>query len=188
MSDGVTRNITNLKENERYHLFIPAKKQQTCCIELNISLANPEVNSHLYFLVSEYISRNLSCILWSLFKSPRPRLFSRYQIVKNDTQYLEIETPELLFDINYIVAKIDIEYDIIFKKGITEKITDFDYDSPYNLFIPTTPFQKITISLTMDYINEEIFEYIYIQEYESIYNEYLKSEKPIIKNTINGKN
>lgn len=57
ISDGVVRNITNLKGGVYYHFFTPINTTKSCSINITLNCAEPEYCSKVLIFTSEYSDR-----------------------------------------------------------------------------------------------------------------------------------
>ena len=167
ISDGIPRNITNLKKDIYYHFLIPINSGKTCSINITLNFAETYVPKVL-ILTNEYIDRKTPNAISNGFDYPLsesdPRILHRYDIYSYNTEYLDFAFLNPFSDINYLIIQMDISKDITLRKG-NSKEKNFDYDYPYNFFISTTLLEQSLISLTLDHISEEPFKYLYIREY-----------------------
>ena len=182
ISEGVSQNITELKADIRYHFIIPAKMPQTINVNVTMNFVYPM--NEIYVYKMEYGDR-YTLYDMSNYDLSDSGIFIRYKIDNSMAEYFDFGINEPLSDINYVIVKMDFEYDIDLIKLQPNNITisEYGYDYPYNLFIPATQFQNATINLTMDYFNVEPFEYIYIQEYSDKKEAYLKTKNISITNS-----
>ena len=141
LSNGLPKNITNLKSGIPYYFFLPSIYLQTASINLNISYmsSTPFIFSNIYELSSRYTSTYLRIIARYLSITTKNNELTSsftYSVNNYNTTYIAIKfTPN--YNINYIVVNINAEgvYDL--SNGLPKNITNLKSGIPYYFFLPS---------------------------------------------------
>ena len=180
LSNGVDKNITNLKSEIPYYFFLPSIQLQTLSINLNMSYMStkPFNYTYIYEYENKYSYKYLKGSTQSLSTTTKNDILIssfRYSVDNYKTKYIALKL--ILNDnINYIVVNINADgvYDL--SNGEDKNITNLKSRIPYYFFLPSIYLQTASINLNMNFTNTKPFTYLYIYEYGSRYSStYIKN-------------
>ena len=180
LSNGVDKNITNLKSEIPYYFFLPSIQLQTLSINLNMSYMStkPFNYTYIYEYENKYSYKYLKGSTQSLSTTTKNDILIssfRYSVDNYKTKYIALKL--ILNDnINYIVVNINADgvYDL--SNGEDKNITNLKSGIPYYFFLPSIYLQTASINLNMNFTNTKPFTYLYIYEYGSRYSStYIKN-------------
>ena len=184
LSNGVAKNITNLKAGNEYYFLIPSTQFQQDTISLTMSEINLN-NLYIYEYDFSSISSSLNyrkvdnkSITVSTLKNEYKSSF-RYIINDYYTTHIVLKiTPS--YDLNYCSITINIDggiYDLI--DSVDKNINYLKAGISYYFFIKSTLFQKDLITATMNYMDLRINDPL-----KTFYIYELKNRTNIIKSTL----
>ena len=171
LSNGVDKNITNLKSGISYYFFLPSTQLQTDIINLTMNYMSIEPFSYLY--IYEYESRSSSNYiniknqnLTMLKKNNELSSSFTYLVSSYTTKYIALKlTP--IYNISYIVVNINAEGVYNLTNGVDNNVTNLKSRITYYFFLPSTKYQISFINLTMNYMSSNPFYYFDIYEYSN---------------------
>ena len=176
LSNGLSKNITNLKSGISYYFFIPSTQLLTALITLNMNYMNtkPFTYSYIYEYESRYNSSYSSSSNKSLSITTKNNELTSsliYSINYFSTKYIALKfTPN--YNINYIIAKYDIKnYKYELSYNGEQTIYNLTSQNKYYLFFKINYYCKIKVTLTMKYYNNSIF-YLCYYERNNNYNNF----------------
>ena len=152
LSEGVSKNLTDLQSNIPYYFYLPSTLYKTNCIRMEMNKYQP----FTYYNILEFSERSsliqlknteVSVSLLSNYK-----ISYNYLVSKEDTKYIALKIiPNK--NIGTFSIIIDIKggiYDL--STGIPKNITYLTSGIQYFFSIPSTQFQTNCINLTMNYM------------------------------------
>ena len=184
--NGIAKNITNLKSGIPYYFFISTFQFQTNSINLTMSYMNKEPFTYSY--IYEYSSR-----LSSIYHKSTNESFNHKQLTSTltylvnnyDTTYIALKIIPF-YNINYIIAKIDIEnHKYKLSNNIDNLlISNLKSGNKYYIFIETNKNTNINTTLTIPHCFDYPLSlpYIYIYELNNYYGLDSSSKKEYIVN------
>ena len=138
LSNGVDKNITNLKSGIPYYFFLPSTQLQTDIINLTMNYMSIEPFSYLY--IYEYESRSSSNYiniknqnLTMLKKNNELSSSFTYLVSSYTTKYIALKlTP--IYNISYIVVNINAEGVYNLTNGVDNNVTNLKSGIIYYFF------------------------------------------------------
>ena len=168
LSNGVTKNLTNLKSGNPYYFFIPSNYLQNVTLSMNYS--STKLIDCLY--IYEYENKNATDYLEKTYQNISTitttnelALTSVYLVKNNHTKYIAFNIiPNE--NIDFINVKINTYNNTFYlSDSIAQKIINLEAGYSYYFIIPSTIFQDDSVSLTMNYMSPKPFNHVYIYEY-----------------------
>ena len=190
LKDGVSKNIADIKANNKYCFLINANIYNKIFVEITLEDQNVELFDSIY--IHEYEKENnLTYIKSTKQKFEKIKIENEFKInidyksICPYTKYVGLMI-ESKYSINYLVIKIDIGggyYEFNKNKNISKIIAGSIYYIQINLLI----FQKINMNITINDININPFTYANIYEMENRITNSYKIYNKCYNQTISNK-
>ena len=174
LSNGIQKNISNLKAGIPYYFFIPSTQSQSDSINLVMNDMNTE--PFTYINIYEYIdryslkyTRNISQTITTSFINDQLRAISKYSVSNYDTKYVVLEIiPKI--NINYIITTINVETIKYTYEGKKINMSNLKSYNKYYVYLHLNGEQKIDVFLNIGSISYIPFTSLYIYELNSYIN------------------